>query len=324
MENTKVMEFIDPPGVYGNIGTNGAHHPSPNHENSHFHLRAAQACLACRKQKRKCNKVLPSCSLCSRMSRSCDYSDMTTTSSAGDFAMLRQKVMDLESKLEARKGQFARASPFGRSRGEVDTISTPEQVSTFPSLFFLDAEMYLEAKMSISKPLVSVPSDVISALGSIADIGDLAERYFENVHLWLPIVSKKRMQLLLSNPHLEMTGDLSLLMLAMKLVVQNSHGSPQAAQTSLYQLVKRHLAMVESNGSMTLQLLQSAIMVAVYETGHAIYPAAYLSTGHCVRIGQLLGLHDGQNALQVLARSGAWAEHEERRRCWWGCMLVDR
>ena len=315
---------MDPPGVYGDTGTNGTHHRSPALDNAHVHVRAAQSCMACRKQKRKCNKVLPSCSLCSRMSRSCDYSDMTPTPSAGDFAMLRQKVTDLESKLEARNGQFVRASPFGHSRGEANSHSTPEQTSRFPTLFFLDAEMYLEAKMSIPKPATTVPSDVLSALGSITDIQDLAERYFENVHLWLPIVSKKRMQLLLSNPHLEMTGDLSLLMLAMRLIVQNSHGSPQAAQTSLYQLVKRHLALIESNGSMTLQLLQSAILVAVYEMGHAIYPAAYLATGHCVRIGQLLGLHDGQNALQVLARSGAWAEHEERRRCWWGCMLIDR
>lgn len=323
MEHTKIAEFIDPPGVYGTKDTVAI---AAAHDSSLLHLRAAQACIACRKQKRKCDKALPSCSLCSRMSRSCDYSDSTPTPNADDFAVLRQKVADLEAKLEAKNGQFARASPFGHQRnGNMETNNQNGHSSTFPTLFFLDAEIFSEAKMSIpASPPLQIPSDVLSALGSPTDVRDVAERYFENIHLWLPIVSKKRMQITLSNPRFEMTPDLSLLLLGMKLVMQSSNGSPQDAQNPLYHMVKRHLALVESSAVVTLQLLQSTILVAAYEIGHGIYPAAYLSTGHCARMGYMFGLHDLENALQILPRSGAWAGNQERKRCWWACMLLDR
>ena len=75
---------------------------------------------------------------------------------------------------------------------------------------------------------------------------------------------------------------------------------------------------------MTLQVVQATLLIAVYEIGHAIFPAAYLTTGQSVRLGHVLGLHDRQSYPQVLKRMGAWAEIEEARRTWWGCMLLDR
>lgn len=316
--------MLDPPypGLYG--ASNGSQ--PPVRDLATMHLRAAQACTACRKQKRKCDKALPHCSLCQRMGRGCDYSDSTPTPNADDFALLRKKVTDLEARLESQHTAFSRSSSLGSRRIDLSARESPgaDQISAFPSMFFLEGDMFVEGRMTVPKPDLKVPNDVAATLGSIVDLQDITGRYFENVHLWLPFVSKKRMQLTLSNPRLELTADLALLLLCMKLITQNPHGNPQAAQTPLYSLVKRQIALVESAALMSLQLLQATILTAAYEIGHAIYPAAYLTTGRCAQLGHLLGLNDRQAVPQILRRSGAWAEIEETRRTWWACMLLDR
>lgn len=62
---------------------------------------AAQACTSCRKQRRKCSKDLPSCILCLRLGRRCEYStDQVLNRSAQDeIDYLRGKIKTLESRL---------------------------------------------------------------------------------------------------------------------------------------------------------------------------------------------------------------------------------
>ncbi|RYP43048.1 hypothetical protein DL768_010106 [Monosporascus sp. mg162] len=61
--------------------------------------KANQACHSCKRQKRKCDKVLPACGLCSRMSRTCDYSDIPPAPTAEDIMSLQLKLLELESRL---------------------------------------------------------------------------------------------------------------------------------------------------------------------------------------------------------------------------------
>ncbi|OAP56188.1 hypothetical protein AYL99_09367 [Fonsecaea erecta] len=291
--------------------------------------KAPQACVSCRKQKRKCDKLLPSCSLCTRMSRPCDYSETAPNPTSEDFALMRQKISDLEARLEGRRseGWHGPIRSFSRSPGTGGeaAFATDSNV-IFPAAFFLDAEVYAQAQLTIPRPNIAVPAEVAATVGvSILDIQDIVDRYFANIHTWLPFISKKRLQLTLSNPAMELTLDLALLLLSMKLIIQVPQGGSQSIRSPLYNLTKGYATMVESSGLMSLQLLQANILIAAYEVGHAIYPAAYLSTGHCARLGHALGLNDRQHAPQMLKkRTGAWAELEEFKRTWWATMLLDR
>ena len=147
MENTRTIDMLDAPGVYGTLphtshySSKYAHTSSAERELTG--LRASQACIACRKQKRKCDKTLPACSLCVRMSRGCDYSDSTPTPNADDFAILRQKVSELESRLEAKS-----APPWGRTSTIAGVVyqhqggQHNEDASVFPAAFLLDAAVF--------------------------------------------------------------------------------------------------------------------------------------------------------------------------------------
>ncbi len=294
--------------------------------------RAPLACVACRRQKRKCDKMLPSCSLCNRMSRPCDYAEATPNPTSEDFASMRQKISDLEARLEGRRsdswhGPIRSVSNSPGSRGKhSSTADRNGGNATFPAAFFLDAEVFADARITVPRLNVIVPAEVAATIGvSILDIQDTVDRYFANIHTWLPFISKKRMQLALCNPAIELSSDLALLLLSMKLIIQIPQGGPQSARSPLYSVTKSFFNMVESHGVVSLQVLQADILIAAYEIGHAIYPTAYLTTGHCARLGHILGLNDRQNAPQLLRRKpGAWAELEEMKRVWWAVMLLDR
>lgn len=146
MEYSRTIEMLDSPGVYGAPRT-ASNNPPPRESLS---LRASQACVACRKQKRKCDKQLPSCTLCVRMNRPCDYSDSTPTPNADDFALLRQKVTDLESKLESRDTPWGRTNTLGGGRSygpSPDKGSPADQPSAFPPMFLLDSEIFKVIKL---------------------------------------------------------------------------------------------------------------------------------------------------------------------------------
>jgi hypothetical protein len=60
----------------------------------------------------------------------------------------------------------------------------------------------------------------------------------------------------------------------------------------------------------------------LYEIGHGIYPAAYLSIGSCIRYGGALGVN---LAIEDIAtKSQDDVDSEERRRSWWAILVLDR
>ena len=278
---------------------------------------ASQACSSCRKQKRKCTKTLPACTLCSRLGRPCDYGDTTD-----DIALLRQKVLELEDRLDRKSA--VDSSP--ESTISQRLITSAQASSTFPASFFLDSEIYQQSGLTVPRPTLPIPSEVLTLLGTTSDVHDVADQYFTSVHYWLPMISRKRMQMTLSSNSLaEPSADLALLLLCMKLSISiESSNNKESTQTSLYWTAKSFFMFVESNAMMSIRLLQSSLLIAAYEIGHGIYPAAYLSSGHCARLVYALGLHDRKNVPQMIKRPGSWAEQEEMRRCWWATLLLDR
>jgi len=134
---------------------------------------ANQACLSCKKQKRKCDKALPACALCrfvissntslgfvliccSRMNRACDYSDATPPPTSDDFNALKIKVMQLEATLHGRHNQatpYTPSSSSGLATAEGlghqlpaynphQDISWQSVQNRFPAIAFLDGDTF--------------------------------------------------------------------------------------------------------------------------------------------------------------------------------------
>ncbi|MCJ1459898.1 hypothetical protein MMC28_010277 [Mycoblastus sanguinarius] len=153
----------------------------------------------------------------------------------------------------------------------------------------------------------------------------VAERYFTLAHPWLPIISKRLFYDLISNPLKPPHADTVLLLSCMDLVTWLPSDSPtETSPKSLsYAAAKRSLLEDEIIGAFTIQHLHAMILVALYELGHGIYPAAYMSIGACVRYGVALGIHP-RNASGLNEPSSTLLEQEERRRAWWAMLILDR
>jgi len=121
--------------------------------------KAHQACLTCKKQKRKCDKELPACGLCVRMARHCDYSDPPPLPTYNDINILQSRIQELEANLHAALSDHTPQSQLGSPSSNALTIRSnttiaqdPSKVSVdpawssarnrFPSIAFLDCEAF--------------------------------------------------------------------------------------------------------------------------------------------------------------------------------------
>lgn len=288
---------------------------------------APQACTACKRQKRKCDKKLPQCSLCLRMMRECNYYESSTPASDRS-TVLQDRIAELEALLQQKDKQIQQQSispchsrQFYSPAARLVNANPFEQ---FPALFFLDNEMFKEARMSIPRPSPPVPEDIYQMLGNVDGLKGICERFFTATHTWFPILSKKRFEIMLTDPGFEPLPDVALLFSVMHLLTDEGSNCRNSTRTNSYWSIKNYAVALEANAVMTPQVLQANVLIAAYEIGHAIYPAAYLSVGKCATLGRALGLDNRKDAPQMLRRYGAWAELEELRRVWWAILLLDR
>lgn len=150
--------------------------------------RAVQACTACKKQKRKCDKLLPACSRCASLQRMCEYveSGPAAVPSAQDFAALQTKLAEIEARLNnnnsstnyTNPGSAQILTPAGSTGTNVDgggsSEPSPDNILTgnswppgygpgpavrnsFPGALFLDIDIYNYAGLVPPRPVVDVP-----------------------------------------------------------------------------------------------------------------------------------------------------------------------
>ncbi|KAI8964609.1 hypothetical protein F5Y11DRAFT_355485 [Daldinia sp. FL1419] len=279
--------------------------------------RAQFACITCRRLKRKCPKELPSCSLCLRLEKRCEYPPRVrnlyehATPNSSTSSPDANRGVDLQT---SNKSPTESSLPPAQ-----DAIDEHEDIHSFPAMFFLDSEV-------CTKPLASEPCQ---ATGSMApsyslssEANEVCERYFSTVHRWLPILSRKRTRRYIAGN--ESKPNSQLILLGMELVSEPLPGQVSARANLLYREVLETLLKVESSYLPSLQLLQSVLLISVYEFGHGIYPAAYLRVGHAARLCAMMGFHDRKNSSQMFKDAITWTSREEERRAWWAVFCLDR
>jgi hypothetical protein len=141
----------------------------------------------------------------------------------------------------------------------------------------------------------------LGLLGDGSAVQTVIRDYFDTVHTWMPIISKKLLTRNMLNPLWEAGPDLALLFLCMKLMAPRPQDDSENIYNPIYATAKRFVSVMEASGITSLMVLQAYILVALYEFGHSIYPAAWMTVGACARYGQVLGVHDSERAPQLLS-----------------------
>lgn len=89
-----------------------------------------------------------------------------------------------------------------------------------------------------------------------------------------------------------------------------------------YSSLKRQLLYLEQAGFLKIEVLQSMVLIAFYELGHGIYPAAFLTVGTCARYAVALGLN--RDIFLWDHTDSGRAAMEERHRAWWAVVILER
>ncbi|KAJ5119131.1 hypothetical protein N7476_011485 [Penicillium atrosanguineum] len=235
--------------------------------------RSNQACIRCRQQKRKCDKVLPVCALCKRLSRVCRY--------------------------------------------PVHEDSTEKHCGR---PFYLPDSLDL-TQLNISSTL---EGQVSKNIGNGLQLHSAAATYFQTIHTWLPIISESLYFSRLSQARVgSAPADFSLLTLSMFLVCQAPVAGEISPRTrSIYVQIKSLYSMVETVGIISLDMLQCRLLITIFEVGHAMYPAAYISAGANVRAAVALGANKA--SYKQLESVLSHERTEEAQMTWQGLVMVDR
>jgi hypothetical protein len=121
------------------------------------------------------------------MGRLCDYSDASPAPTSDDFNTLRQKLLELERRLNGNNGSNVIENPAYLPTPSASTVSgtadsvgaTPNTVyiqqqdpayqnvqNRFPGIAFLDSEAFKYGQIVVPKPSVDIP--VVSVAISLA------------------------------------------------------------------------------------------------------------------------------------------------------------
>lgn len=213
----------------------------------------------------------------------------------------------------------------GLARGGVETAMSPESFrkamnNEFPSTFFLDHHLF--SPITHHLPSQGVPSFVQKAIHLTKDDWpSICDDFFSTIHTWLPILSRKVLIEQIQSGSHEHEGENAVLLLSLKL---STHPIDASDDSQLYHAVKSCLFFAESGGFLSLRLVQALLLLCLFELGHGMYPAAYLTAGRVARLACTIGLHDRKQAVQLYVSPETWTQREEQRRTWWAVLLVER
>lgn len=204
----------------------------------------------------------------------------------------------------------------------VDEGQSDSQNLDFPTMLFLDPGILQHGQVEIYQTSFRLPGQLLRLLGDLDEVRNIASKFFRHVHLWMPFISKKRFYDNYLPSYTQNRPDVTLLFLSLKLTTSSPPRDPPNPRTRLYRAVKHFLLEVEGSPTLSILVLQAGVLLALYELGHGIYPAAFLTIGACARYAHALGIKTktAANTRRVLTL----VEVEERRRVWWALVILDR
>ncbi len=220
--------------------------------------KAPHACSTCWKQKKGCDKALPSFSICRRLQRLCVYDPNPSTSGSDSLESLVRRVSDLGNELKEHRELFeGRFGSFHMSHVPEHTQEAAFPGSTtFPSVFFLDVNVFKRRGLKSPEPQMTIQDNIFREIENDLDIRATVGAYFFSTATWTSIISKKQFHQEISAFPIEMAPDVVLLAFCMKLVNDRLGSEVQDPRTRLYTTAKNFFLTVESSGFTSIRLLQ--------------------------------------------------------------------
>ncbi|OGM46450.1 hypothetical protein ABOM_004554 [Aspergillus bombycis] len=196
----------------------------------------------------------------------------------------------------------------------MDSVSneTPSDVISLGPLMSptaIDTTLYLQARR------------IIQMTNQFVD--DISVRYFQGIHRYLPIISRKRFHDYLIHVGAFPPASFSVLLLSICLVTYHPEILPKNPQRisreSLYITIKLVFTQIQAVFPPTVHLIQAGVLLALYEYAHGKPDDAFLSISGCARMGYATGLHHERPT-----HLHHYTKEEEMVNTWTGIIVLER
>ncbi|KAL3424984.1 transcriptional regulatory protein [Phlyctema vagabunda] len=300
------------------------------------------SCVSCRRRKLKCDRTKPKCSTCSRLRHDCEYPERRR-----NLGSKRRNMKELEARLaqvETRLVSEANASGVPTVH-ECDSKRIEQDCSgsCFPPVSMdLDLDdgngiLYPDVprsyndsaftSQSASQDLVSL--GVQESLPLEENQRELFHIYFDKIHPSLPMIHKYRFQAALKlGQNLKPPVCLQYAMWSVAASVSSKYLNFEEV---FYERARRYAEAAEMEGrgeSFITYHAQCWALIATIEATKTYFTRAWMSTGKCIRLVQMTGLHrldeDEVEVRQMLGPPKDAIDLEERRRTFWAAFYGDR
>ncbi|KAF4335867.1 Zn(II)Cys6 transcriptional activator [Fusarium beomiforme] len=263
-----------------------------------------------------------------------------STSGSSTCLVFQLSGQGVECRYPQRRGQKS-ASPIdpapdsqrsntahnsGSSSAQTTSRLASTELTTTRAIHFLAPDLFHDLRLQVPRMDWDIPAEIEMQLGGRQQMQETTKEFLSLTRSWMPVVNGKRHLAAVLNPLVPLRRPTALLALCMKLCslpIDDVDG-----KRVLYELVKQFYAEVEGVEEPCVQIMQSAVFIAVFEIGDAIHPAAYLTVGALARYGMSIGLDKinqkplGEDCAAAVGAS--WMDVEEMRRVWWGTLILDR
>lgn len=157
---------------------------------------------------------------------------------------------------------------------------------------------------------------------------DIFLAYRKAIEPWFPLVSISSLRSRVSLTWDEAPLDVAILCLSIILLTTPPPFSPEDENDpsefqSLYLYTKNSITATEGLGINTVLLVQSRILMTLFEVAHGFFPAAYISIGATVRAAEALEVYPGGDTSHSLCLDDG-QKQEEQVMTWCGILILDR
>jgi len=167
---------------------------------------------------------------------------------------------------------------------------------------------------------ITVRMQAIRILGSV-DVSAVSAEFFAGTHKRLSLISKSRFYGNLPSLNDGPSADFVALCLSIYLMQQKPSTETMSMHSLIYVTVKSLVGLIEATSDLTLDVVHCRLLLALYELGHSLHTAAYMSVATCARSARVLGLNRKPWRNSVGANVLAM---EEEKRLWWAIVNMDR
>ncbi|KAF2799372.1 hypothetical protein K505DRAFT_265804 [Melanomma pulvis-pyrius CBS 109.77] len=173
-----------------------------------------------------------------------------------------------------------------------------------------------------------IKADIIQNLSDL-ELNLIISVYSRCIRPWFPFTSEFKLY-----NHLPPTwNDASVDFTLLAFIILLFKASPQLSEgchsfnsdiMSMYLSSKSWLALLEGLGLNSIDLVNSRLLITLFEVVHGFYPAAYLSIAATVRAADALSIYKSQDASLNRSSDLIGKEKDEVTELWAAIMIVDR